>query len=89
MGLSNSKNDKIYINEDFKGIPSPLSKEQTKQILSQLEKMVCKIYESNNIIATGFICKIPYPDQFQLLPVLITNNHVLNKEDIQIIIKLN
>ena len=27
-------------------------------------------------------CKIPFPNEFNLLPVLITNNHVLDKEDI-------
>ena len=85
MGAGSPTKNKIYINEDFKGIsPPPLTTDQTKQILSQLEKNVCKIYSSNDIIGTGFFCKIPYPNQFSLLPVLITNNHILNKEDIQI-----
>ena len=29
---------------------------------------------------TGFFCKIPYPNVEDLLEVLITNNHVLNKQ---------
>ena len=57
--------------------------EQTKQIIWQLQNNICKIYsDSGN--GTGFFCKIPYPDQFKLLPVLITNNHVLNEEDIKL-----
>ena len=28
---------------------------------------------------TGFFCKIPFRDEYNMLPVLITNNHVINK----------
>ena len=28
---------------------------------------------------TGFFCKIPFPDKDNMLPVLITNNHIINK----------
>ena len=31
---------------------------------------------------TGFFCKIPFPNFYNLLPVLITNNHILNEKDI-------
>ena len=44
-----------------------------------MENCICKI----NLIegfGTGFFCAIPFPDLNNLLPVLITNNHVLNKE---------
>ena len=30
---------------------------------------------------TGFFCKFPFPDQFKLLPVLMTCNHVLSQRD--------
>ena len=29
----------------------------------------------------GFFCKIPFPDPFHLLPVLITNNHVIGEKE--------
>ena len=29
---------------------------------------------------TGFFCKIPFPDEKNVLPVLITNNHIINEE---------
>ena len=76
------KNDKCYINEEFVGNVAPITKDQSKTLLSQLEKYVCKIYETNGNKATGFLCKVPYPDQFRLLPVLMTCYHVLNKKDI-------
>ena len=43
-------------------------------------KSICKITKNGKGI--GFFCKIPFPDEFQLLKVLITNNHVLGEEDI-------
>ena len=46
--------------------------------------MYAKLLKLKMIIATGFLCKIPHPDQFSLLPVLITNNHILEQEDIKI-----
>ncbi len=61
---------------DVKPIPNRI----TKIINSQLELSVCKIYINENEYATGFLCKIPFPDEFNLLPVLMTNNHVINKE---------
>ena len=44
--------------------------------------MYAKYIKQKKILQTGFMCKIPY--QNQLLPVLITNNHVLNEEKIKI-----
>jgi len=62
--------------------PKPISYEKTENILSQMRNCICKIIK-NNGSGTGFFCKIPYPDQSNLLKVLITNNHVLNENDIQ------
>ena len=63
--------------------PIPVSLKDTKKILFQMENCVCKIYlkkgenDENSGIGTGFFCKIPFNNI--LLPVLITNSHVLNK----------
>ena len=54
-------------------------------INQQIEKCLCKLINNNKIykeVGTGFLCKIPFPDSLNLLPVLITNNHVLDEEDI-------
>ena len=58
----------------------PIPRWVSQKIDTQLEQNICKVYVNQNIIGTGFLCKIPYPDEFKLLPVLITNNHVLNQE---------
>ena len=61
--------------------PIPVDIEGIKIILSQMENCICKIYQ-NERKGTGFFCKIPFPDKNNLLNVLITNNHILNKEKI-------
>ena len=55
-----------------------LSEQETKIILSHIDKCVCKIIKLKKM-GTGFFCKIFYPDQFNLLPALITNHHILMK----------
>ena len=44
-----------------------------------MERNICKINIGANQ-GTGFFTKIPIPNQNKLLPVLITNNHIINKE---------
>ena len=58
-----------------------ISKDKLKTIIKQMERNICKIKNSKKEIGTGFFAKIPFPDELKLLPVLITNNHVLNEED--------
>jgi len=61
--------------------PIPVSIEGTKKILFQMENCICKIYLEDGQKGTGFFCKILFNND--LLPVLITNNHVLNEKDIE------
>ena len=68
--------------------PNIISYECMKKIIEQMERNICKINIGKNQ-GTGFFCKIPFPNQNKLLPVFITNNHVinndiLNKENIKI-----
>ena len=60
--------------------PLPVTIDKTKIILNQMEKYICKI-ENKNGYGTGFFCYIF--DKNKLLPVLITNNHVINQESIK------
>ena len=74
------------------GYPNLFSYNCTKTILAQMEKHLCKIKVGQEQ-GTGFFCKIPFPDKNNMLPVLITNNHViydtmLDKGDEQISIKI-
>ena len=48
-------------------------------IMNQMKKCVCKIYKGE-LKGTGFFTRIPYKKK--LLSVLITNNHILNENDI-------
>jgi ubiquitin C-terminal hydrolase len=66
------------LKNDFKSIPL----ETIKYILGQMEKNICKIRCKYGDYGTGFLSLIPFPDKSKLLPVLITNNHILEKNDI-------
>ena len=55
-----------------------VSYECTKKITEQMEKYICKIKVGQDQ-ATGFFCKIPFPDKENMLPVFMTNNHVINE----------
>ena len=61
------------------GSPEPVTFEGTKTILNQMNKCICKI--QGKVDATGFFTKIPFNSK--LLPVLITNSHVLGGKDIK------
>ena len=61
------------------GYPTVISLDCTKEIINQMEKNICKIKIGENQ-GTGFFCKIPFPDKNNMLKVLITNNHIINKD---------
>ena len=59
--------------------PNIISYECSKKIIEQMERNICKINIEKEQ-GTGFFCKIPFPTQNQMLPVFITNNHVINND---------
>ena len=59
--------------------PNIISYESTKKIIEQMERTLCKI-NIQQIKGSGFLCKIPFPDRNNMLPVFITNNHIINKD---------
>ena len=63
----------------IKGSIDSISIEKTEFILEQMKKYVCKIF--GNKIGTGFFCKIEY--QNELIPVMITNYHVIDDNFIE------
>ena len=71
--------ENIIKEKSIKTSPEPVSFKATATILSQMNNCVCRIY-INNCEGTGFFTKIPYKSK--LLPVLITNNHIINQDDI-------
>ena len=60
------------------GYPNVISYECSKKIIEQMEKSICKI-KIGLEQATGFFCKIPFPDKENMLKVLMTNNHAINE----------
>ena len=62
------------------GFPNVFPCKCIKEIVNQMEKCVCKIKIEPKIQGTGFPCRIPFPTEKKLLPVLITNNHIINEE---------
>ena len=60
----------------LKFYPIPIALEKTSVILEQMKKCICKIIYKNGF-GTGFFCHISY--QNYTIPVLITNNHIINE----------
>ena len=59
--------------------PQEISYDCNKKILEQMEKCICKICTNENQ-GTGFFCKIPVPNENEMFPVFITNNHIIDEE---------
>ena len=75
--MSEDKNEKL-----IKDYPSYITLDQTKTILKQLENGICKIFADDGSKATGFFCNIKHNNKEML--ALITNNHVLNEDNIKL-----
>ena len=61
--------------------PDAVPIEGAKKILDQMENCVCRIIKEKGEFGTGFLCNIPFFGRS--IPCLITNNHVLNKSEIE------
>ena len=76
----NDLDDSNYIQEkELKEYPKSVKKKDLKRIIEQMEKSVCKIICDDGF-GTGFFCKIPFPDNSKLLPMLVTNYHILGND---------
>ena len=79
MGISCSFYEKKIL---FKNLPLQLPSLSFDIIKSQCRNNICKIFSTKEEIGTGFLCKIPFPDSLHLLPVIITNSNIIEKDDI-------
>ena len=74
---------KNYIPEkELSNVTDEVPIETLKIIIEQSEKSICKIKCKDEGNRTGFFCIIPFPDKIHPLPVLMTNNHVIEENDI-------
>ena len=81
--MENHNLDKYYKKElNPNNVCDSIYSEALIMISEQAKNSVCKIIRKKGGTGTGFLCKIPFPDSFTLLPVLITCNHILDKTDI-------
>lgn len=69
-----------YIEQkDIESVPK-ISINSLSIILEQMENSVCRINNNDKCQGTGFFCIIRI--YYNLIPVLMTNSHVLDKNDI-------
>ena len=72
-----------YIKEnELANMPKSISFEILKIIIPKTETCICKIECIDGGHGTGLFCNIPYG--WNILKALMTNNHVLSKDDISI-----
>ena len=64
-----------HIESFLTGFSKVITYDCTKKIIRQMKKYIFKI-KIGQTQGTGFFCKIPFPDKDNMLPVLITNNHI-------------
>lgn len=95
MGISGYCTDtkrskkKDELNDNAKNdIETQISSEHKDFINSQMKECLCKISLSDNInniknkTGSGFFSKVPFPDEYHLLPTLITSSKILRQLDI-------
>ena len=61
------------------GLPNIIPRNCIKKLGDQMDKDICMI-EVGKERGTGFFVKIPFPNLENMLPVLITNNHIINND---------
>ncbi len=59
--------------------PQPIAYDRVKTLIKQMDRCICNI-KCNNNKGTGFFTKIPFPNKKNLMPVFVTNNHVLGED---------
>ena len=78
MGITGYLPEKKIINQ-----PTGVTFKQMEYFQKQMKNSICKIKCKGGGYGSGFLCLIPYPTKLKLLPVLITNNHILKQKDIE------
>jgi hypothetical protein len=74
-------NNKIKYSPE-KNLEGQANSVPVKKLLNLMEKRICKIICGNST-GTGFFCNLIIDEWNSLMKVLITNNHVLNEDNIK------
>ena len=64
--------------------PSSIPIDDLNLIGNKSKNNIVKIINQKNETGTGFFCLIHFPNKFNRLPALITNNHVLSENEIEV-----
>ena len=72
--------NKIEIEDEKYIIGSPDYNQDSLNICNEQKNNCIVKIKLENCISTGFLIKIPFGDKNKLLPVLMTNNHVINED---------
>lgn len=84
LSLKLLKKKEKKLEKYIENYPKSVNSEKMSIILTQMEKTICKVKLENDNYGTGFFCNIPiFNDWNSLLRVFITNNHIINKNDIR------
>ena len=85
MGACGESRDIYRKEKSLNDHPYSISLEQAKIIQEQVKQCLCKIKMVGGGTGSGFLLKIPFSNnKDDFLPVLITNNHILDKNDISV-----
>ena len=79
--------DENIINENKVVEGNSINLKGMQNFIITLDKKICRIILSDSY-GSGFLCKIPYPEEDDVFKVLITNNHVLNEKTLKTIKKI-
>ena len=68
--------------KNLEKIPQSIPIDDLTIIKNKTKKIICQIKNNSGVKETAFFCAIPFPDKNHQLPVLITNDKIISKEDI-------
>lgn len=66
----------------FDNYADSMSPEQMEKALYQMKYSICKIKNKINKTGSGFFCQIKIPNSMNYVYVMITNNHILGKDEL-------
>ena len=78
--MKNLYSEKMKKEKLLENSAGPIFIKTAETIIYQMKNCLCKIKTKHDGDGSGFFCKIPYPDQSHLLPVLITAVFVIDSE---------
>lgn len=76
-----SENEEFILEKSTKGKSKSIKVSILKILIEYAEKRICKIKINEETTGAGFFCNIPL-DGWESIKALLTNNHLLNQNDI-------